>query len=441
MCIIKRVFFCISFITRLHAMHDETYATLRDMPTEDLVALFEKSVDAHDDNDEKEWTFIEHIPFEQISIKPLSEKQSLQKYRACDKGTLFFYDKDLISSVFNGFAEQEKKHGIRCLLRYEPNVIVKQDKPCAVFVIHGTFGEKTEGYFDYNNEQFKNFVKYAATKAEAEGRHYDIYSICWSGENNDPARYRAGIELGVLWNMLQDSYEFFDVIAFSHGCNVALVAANILDGFKIRECIALAPPVLEDNGWFYAPHNIIYFFPFISWDDMVAPLGRFWSSSYNTKCTQWKNVCQKSLVKDPYDKNGRLYKHPCEKTGKVINIHYTHDNEHPSHSQLPFYIAALLPELMGKIYTDFTYHTCIRNLSINLVNPVFCEKHKVDPLNVSLFPQNELEELDYAQKLRLETLYESARHEQDHEMVYNKPKNAPNTLIQAFCNKVIKIFK
>lgn len=421
---------CTSFA---QAMQDEYYTVLNDLNIQSL----EKVVG---NDQEIDYVLVEKIPFEQLDLSLLNDKQHEQKQEKYGKGKLFFYETDLIPEVFKNFAGI-KSCGIRSLFRYEPSQKNNKFKPTALFIIHGTYGEKNEGYFDYTTDQFKGFVRYATEKAEKEGRVVDIFSFRWSGENSDKARILAGIFLGFLLNTIKESYGDFDIVGFSHGCNLALVAANILiDGYKIREFIALAPPILEDS-WFYAPHNITYFFPIMSKGDFVVTLGRFYSTSFNASCDQWKNLCQKSCIKESFDKQGKLYKNPCERDGRVINIHYTHNNEHPSHSQVPLFIANILADLMERVYGGFVYDPCIRNLSVNWVPQELCKTYQVEPLNISLYAQNSEEKLVYEKKLRIETLNDSLRYEKEHEKAYLRPKNQPDSYIYTFYNKMRNLFK
>lgn len=448
MCTLKRALLLIGCISGLQAMQQETYTMVKDGEPSNPSELLASFLDNHTHDKEFDWELIEPLPFEQLDLAPLTANQEFQRCDPYEKGSLIFYKTELLEEVFKklydlfSFGTFLTTHGIRSLFRFEPSAKKPGLKPTALFVIHGTFGDKTEGYFDYTTEQFRGFVRYATDKAEKEGRSVDIFSIQWSGENNDTARVSAGIFLGYLLNMISSSYDNLDSIAFSHGCNVVLVAANnLINGCKMRECIALAPPMIEDNGWFYSPHNIKYFFPFVSQGDAVVSLGRFWSRFYNNQCTQWKNSCQKSLEKEPYDKQGRIYKHPCEWGGIVTNMHYTHNNEHPSHTQLPVYVSRVLVELMEKIRTEYLYDTCVRNLSINWVPQELCEKHGFEPLNISLFPQNSTEEAIYREKLKVDTINISIQREKEHKIAYNKDKNAQDSLLYGLYKKTINILK
>lgn len=449
MCTLKRaLFFTLLFCGYIQSMQDEIYAIVPDGEPRDPVELLSSRTDNFIWDKEFNCELVEALPFDQLDLILFTQNQSFQKCDPYEKGSLFFYETELLTEVFKklydlfSFGTFLKTHGIRSLLRFEPSQKKPGLKPTALCIIHGTFGDKTEGYFDYTTEQFRGFVRYATDKAEKEGRSVDIFSIQWSGENNDTARVGAGIFLGYFLNMITSSYDNLDCIAFSHGCNVVLLAANnLINGCKIRECIALAPPMIEDNGWFYAPHNIKYFFPFISKGDGVAPLGRFWSKFYNNQCTQWKNSCQKSNMKEPYDKQGRIYKNPCEENGFVTNMHYTYNNDHPSHTQLPDYISRFLVELMAQVKEEFLYNACVRNLSINLVSQELCKEHQVQPLNISLFPQDNEEMVIYRENLREETITMSLQREEEHKNIYKRAKNAQDSYIQMGYKKLTNFFK
>lgn len=387
----------------------------------DLIEYLEKQKGDDCGDNEDEYVVVEKQPFPQIDLSLFDQECEKQKNDSCNSGTLFEYNPLLIKQVFKKFSNV-KEHFLRSLFRYTPNSIDKNIKPLSYFVIHGTYGRETKGYYDFNDPLFKNIIAYAADKAEKQQTYIDVYSYEWSGMNDDDARIYAGMLLGYMINSIKNWYGQHDIFAFSHGVNVGLVASNQLEKFKINEFIAIAPPVLEDGAWFYAPHNITNFFSFFSVHDIVRWIGHKWANSYDNACTKYKDFCKKGLKERPFDKEGNIYKNRCDDS--VMNIWYTEDNYSPGHCETPDSVAKYLIALMSVIYKNFIHKNIVKNISLNIVPEEKCENNSQFELcNISLFPQDKKEEELYSTDLPKETLVLSKKNEDDHFKIYGYKKN------------------
>jgi len=373
----------------------------------------------------EEWVIVDNEYIPQLDLSLFDTEQHNQKNILFSKGKLFEYNPEVIKNVFKKFANV-KDHALRTLHRYAPERINEQAKPISYFVIHGTNGRETEGYYKPKTLLFKNILNYAAQKANKQQVPIDVYSYEWSGENDDNARIYAGMLLGYILNTIRAWYQGHNIFAFSHGCNVGFVATNQLE-FKIHEYIAIAPPILENGAWFYAPHNIYDLFPFCSRHDLVRWLGYKWANSYDNSCAKYKGFCKKGLKESPFDEEGHVYKFSCD--GSLINSAYTEDNYAPGHCETPEFISHYLSIIMETIRKNFMYKDVVRTLSLNIVAQKTLAKKKLetdeafDLCNLSLFPQNKEEGELYSSTLPKEMLDLSKKNEDDHFKLYGVKKN------------------
>ena len=392
----------------------------------------------NNDTEDDGFVIVEKLPIPQLDLSLLDTKQHDQKNVLFGKsGKLFFYDVSLLKEVFKKFSSI-KYHGLRALFRYVPKKINTSKKPIVSFIIHGTWGNTTEGYYKPNTPLMNNYLKYLAEKAEEEDVYVDLYSFEWPATNDDTTRIYAGMLLGYILNSIMQWYHYFMIFAFSHGVNVGLVACNQLEGFALHEFVAVAPPVLENGAWFYAPHNIENFSCFFSVDDAIRWFGYTWSVYYDNACTNYKNLCNKGLHEDPFDERGHIYKNSC--SGSVINVRYKFDNYDPGHSETPNFLALHLYEIMKNIRTNFMHNDTVRNLSLNIVPHERIKKNTYALCNISLYPQSEEEEKRYALKLPLKILYLSEKNKEDHYKIYGYAKDEKSTFSSIY-GYITKLFK
>jgi uncharacterized protein RhaS with RHS repeats len=111
-----------------------------------------------------------------------------------------------------------------------------------VFYVHGTWSNGTADTFP------TSFVN--AVQAHFDDPNARFFN--WSGENNDAARQAAAFALAQQINAYKKQHpcEPIEVVAHSHGGNVALLASQ-KSGVYIDELLTLGTPIMSD----YRPGN------------------------------------------------------------------------------------------------------------------------------------------------------------------------------------------
>jgi hypothetical protein len=108
---------------------------------------------------------------------------------------------------------------------------------------------------------------FSALQISAEQFNHDVVSFSWSGKNNHKERVRAAKQLAELI----DRYDEVNLVAHSHGTNVAILACNIITKCKMHCFFAFGTPVNSDD-YFPPMHYINYFYNFFSFADIIQPV-------------------------------------------------------------------------------------------------------------------------------------------------------------------------
>ena len=369
----------------------------------------------------------------QLNLALFDKEQSDQKSEKFGSGTLISFRKELIGKVFEKFSKV-KDHGMRGLFRYVPNNIDASKAPHELLlIVHGTDGQETPGYYVPESEQFQHFLRNAGLFADEAGIVLDIYSYKWSGLLKPEKQVNAGAFLALMLNEMFHYYKGFHAWAHSHGLAPVLVAANSLVGERVfASCCAIGSPILEKNGLLFAPH-VGELINFTSEDDSVQPLGYTWSTATGNTCDAWK-MCGKTSP-DQLSSDGKTIKKPC--MGRVINVHYTHDDYSPGHSEFAGYVAKDLYSIV-KAMKDFRFNAAALNVLANVVPG--------QKINAFLFPQTQQEQDYYSKELSKEMLALSQQNAKSHEEAYKSPKKLPFQLtywdmLCAYGRKMRKMFK
>lgn len=163
-------------------------------------------------------------------------------------------------------------------------------------IIHGTFARDSKWYQPggvFFETLKKNLPENALLK-----------SFTWSGKNKDEERTGAAHQLITDIATYDHPDDEINIIAHSHGCNVAIRASQELAKheslYKINRLITLAPPICRSN---YGPEmdyiNTLY--NFFSFGDRIQPVFQIFQRTYD--------------------------QHP-----HIFNIEITLNNQHPEHS-------------------------------------------------------------------------------------------------------------
>ena len=336
---------------------------------------------------------------------------------------------------------------IRAYYRFEPHLVNTNAKPIVLVVIHGTFTAATVApeYYDSNNKEFQNILRFAQHYAEKQGAPIDVISFGWSGQNKSADRISAGQRLALI---LREYYHHCDIISISHshGCNVANVASRYISSESMEPfnyMIQFATPVRDiTDAVDFAPCNFNKLIQFYSTSDLVAAAG-----SLNTsKLSELEGSCRKYA----------------RQTGRSIyNIRVQVNGEDPGHSSIK-QIGDYLPEIMQTLESNYFYNSDldlnVRKVPyghdpVNLVirNPLateraleqggiydFVDLFNTDAVNSSVFVEPEIKnklEGNPQEQLEHELAY-SKKQEQLYKQLYNRSIYSKNSLLSRFASGV-----
>lgn len=171
-------------------------------------------------------------------------------------------------------------------------------------VIHGTFA-KNASWYQKGGSFFETLKQQLPATIQ-------LQSFTWSGKNSDKAREKAAESLVKEITKNNHPEDVITIVGHSHGCNVALRAAQLLAiryiRYKIHTLFALAPPVCLFR---YAPamDTIKYLFNFFSYGDQIQTVlqifkrvfpehERIWNIQlqHNGRCPEHSNMHSPELA-------------------------------------------------------------------------------------------------------------------------------------------------
>lgn len=265
------------------------------------------------------------------NVRDINNWQSYEK----DKWTLI--SQDNLKSNFKQLALSENKEiGIRNLSVYVPKDYIKNKKPLAVFIIHGTFAANSLEYYKPNEIFYENAARFAKELANKERVPVELIAFRWSGYNNSSARKDAGVFLTSILDNYYSDYKIY-TIAHSHGCNVVNYSSRILQKAKIDHAIHLSCPVRDAVEKDFKPKNFLRLIQFYSNSDIVATLGAFTT----------KAILSLSPRKFKVQKN---------KNVEIYNVRTLLDGSDPGHSNSKDYIVYHLKNIINIIDNNYEFN-------------------------------------------------------------------------------------
>ncbi len=136
--------------------------------------------------------------------------------------------------------------------------------PLVFWVVHGTWAEDSDDYYNHKNGTFQDILGFARDLADRSRRPIEVVSYVWSGIDSHDDRRKAGGDLRILGECFfsaANGYGSQWAFGHSHGVNVILLASQEL----YFECIiSLGAPVIEH---LYAPIHVGALYHFYSLGD------------------------------------------------------------------------------------------------------------------------------------------------------------------------------
>jgi hypothetical protein len=266
-----------------------------------------------------------------------------------------------INDQFESFTyEQNKQGGVKALYTYEPAERAESARPILLVVVHGTWAHGSAAFYDSQDPEFQNILKFAQEIAEENQTKIEILSFGWTGKNNYACRVTAGQNLArILMNFYDrnDNNHTIITLAHSHGCNVVNTASRLIQGLTINRMIHLATPIRDENEDFFKPDNFDNLMQFYSTSDLVGAAGAL--STYNIFSSQ-----------------GSIRKYAQQENRAIYNIRTQIDGADTGHSALTA-IIPYLKRIVTMISEHYLYHT---DLDIN----VNTQDKRSEPVMISI---------------------------------------------------------
>lgn len=224
----------------------------------------------------------------------------------------------------------------------------EKDGTIILYSIHGTWSNKAAFAGDIKTLTSYNIFKFACQLASAEQKRVQIISVSWSGalDQNDRANTAKIMANDAQERMRDSNPDAIWVIAHSHGCNIAAMAANqIYDatGKFLDVGILLACPTLDQPR----PLGFKTVYAFYSQGDFTQMAGSIESKRNFDRKVPFATSAARA------------------KGQKVYNIRTQMDGYDMDHVSIKWGVMPHLAKLLT--YID-TYYSCYYDLEANTEN-------------------------------------------------------------------------